>query len=142
MKHAHCQEVPNIISQHKVLLESADDVLDLASTREDGESELIYNALSSFAISLKSHIEFENNEFYSKLLQDVQDSAEDTAHVKEFIEEMGRIADVVFAFLDRYDSPQKIGGDIDRFGKDFGRIVGILILRMESEETSVYFIDC
>ncbi len=142
MKDTHCEEVPEILSQHRVLLDEADDVLELSAQGRDCDARAVHTALDKFEAHLRSHIEFENKVFYDKLLQDMWDDGENTAGVEKFIADMRRIADVIFAFLERYNDPEKIKADVEGFGKDFGRIVGILILRIESEETSKYITDC
>ena len=142
MKDTHCQEVPKILREHRELLDLADDVLEITAGGANCDIKKAYITLNDFGDKLRSHIEYENKIFYGKLLQDMWDDGENTTDVEKFISDMKRISDVVFDFLERYDAPDKIKADTSRFGKDFGKIVGILILRIESEETSKYVTNC
>ena len=142
MQDTHCEDVPEIVSQHKVLLREADDVLELAAKGDLSNIAEVHRVLTSFKSHLKEHIKFENKVFYDKLLNDMWADGEDSTGVEKFISDMRRIADVVFAFLDKYSTVEQLSNDRQRFSKDFGRIVGILIMRIEMEESSSYFADC
>jgi len=138
----HCKEVPIIIKQHAHLLDTADKVLELAIDKDTTSTKALSDELAIFKKELKDHIEFEQKEFYDALIQDMWNDGKNTTKIEKFIVDMKRIADVVFSFLDFCNSTEIMNTDIERFSKNFGKIVHILMMRIELEESSKYFTDC
>lgn len=142
MKDTHCDELPTILNQHKKIFKLADAVVEIASDRDPTKAVALKSALDSFGDFLKEHLEFEDRYFYQEMLKNLDEVGRDQVGFKQFINEMMLIADLVVSFLDRYQTIESIERDTHRFSRDFGRVFGVLILRIETEETSEYFKEC
>jgi regulator of sigma D len=98
--------------------------------------------LDSFEIHLKEHMDFENKNFYEELIHFLKQKGDNSFEVEKVMEDMDNIAKVVMSFLERYVDAESIAKEIDKFARDFGRIFGILMIRIENEETWHYFTEC
>ena len=141
MKDTHCEHVSEIMAQHKGILENANTVLDIAVERNEMKADVLFQSLNIFKTDLIKHLEFEDEVFYSRLVDDLEDGELEN-DVLKFTREMNRIESVVKEFLDKYDSKNKIKVDLENFTVDFGKIVSILMIRIEKEETSPYIVNC
>lgn len=94
--------------------------------------------LKNFQDVLTAHLKIEDGEFYPQILRHLEEKRVDTKSVREFIAKMKEIGREVYGFLERYDTALKIEHDLAQFKKDFMHIEGILLLRISTEEESVY----
>lgn len=101
-------------------------------------AEQVLESLSIFRKDLNEHITAEASLFYSELLKEMRERRQDTVKTEQFIDEMGILADKVYAFLDRYDGALKISEGAEDFKGEFGQILQALNLRIESEEIGVF----
>ncbi len=138
-KIAHSKVIHEIINQHRGLVEAADSVLELSSEMNGKKADQIREALDKFEVKLKEHLLYEREHLYDNLIKDFGEDDTDVEEKEAFIIEMNRIADVVASFLDKYKNTDSIRFDMDKFNKNFGRILGILMLRIEAEETAKHF---
>ena len=139
MENNHNECIPELKTQHREIMEYADKVLELASAHNPNIAPKIKNALDAFEDSLNNHIIFEDEHLYDVAIKVAASNEDEMEKITEFRAEMSRITQVVIDFLSRYDSSDKIAENIETFGKDFGKIFGILMLRIETEELSEYF---
>lgn len=110
----------------------------LSANKKDRSPENILEALQGFVALLLAHLKLENETFYPQLLQLMEAKQMNTEKTQQFIEEMKKLEGVVFSFVEKFDSVQKIQGKMDTFNGGMTEIEKILQLRIESEENGVY----
>ena len=133
--------VDNIVSimieQHRGLQKDLDEVV---NQFQEGNPDIskIDKSLKKFNKDLKEHLELENNVFYKQLLEKMKLKGQDTEKTELFIGQMKEIEKSVYAFLEKYESPDKIENKINKFKEELDDIINTLNLRIESEESGVY----
>lgn len=135
------QEKNNIISklikQHNDLKKELTKAMNIKVSDKTDFTEIV-SGLARFSRDLKIHIEDEDKYFYKKLLREMKEAKQSTAETEEFVKEMTGIGRVIFGFIERYDSAQKLEKDFVSYKKEIVEIKEILILRVESEEMGVF----
>lgn len=135
------QEKNNIIykltKQHNDLKKELAGVMNIRGYDKANFAE-IASGLVKFSNDLINHIEDENKYFYKELLREMKEAKQSTAETEEFINEMTSIGKVIFSFIERYDSAQKLEKDFASYKKEIAEINEVLILRVESEEAGVF----
>lgn len=129
--------VNKMISQHRILQKDINDALDL-SKNENVDILKISVDLKQFFVDLQEHLHLENEIFYPELLKKMESKGLDTSKTKDFINQMKNIGIVVITFLDKYRDVSSIENHMNDFKKEISDIVGVLNLRIQSEETGVY----
>lgn len=94
--------------------------------------------LAEFRYILNTHLKIEDGIFYPHILRNLEAKNINTKSIKEFIAKMKDIGDRVYRFLDTYPTTAQIVANRDRFQKDFSRMEEILLIRISTEEESVY----
>lgn len=94
--------------------------------------------LQKFRSDLLGHLAIEDVEFYPNYLKNLKDRNRDITDTEAFIAEMNRIKEVVIAFLNKYNTAEKIDADKTTFSTELKEIKGALNVRIETEEEGVY----
>jgi len=94
--------------------------------------------LINFKKALAKHLELENNIFYPELLKKMKERNLEVGNAELFIGEMKTLEREIIDFLSKYDEPKKIENKFDRFKPEFDFIISSLMIRVTSEEDSVY----
>lgn len=129
--------ISQLVEQHRGLQKDLGAVAqELEKDAPSGEE--IDKLLKRFTIDLTAHLELESNVFYAKLLEKMKEKGQDTAKTEQFIMEMDGIGRTVMVFLGKYHDSTSIDSQIADFRLEFGDIVNVLNLRIESEEAGVY----
>lgn len=126
-----------LIRQHRDLQKDLGNV-DLLVQGEKLNAIEIASDLRKFRVDLLAHLELENGVFYVELLQKMKEKGQDTTKTELFIEEMHEIGTAVMVFLDMYKEAGSIEADILKFSNELHKIISVLNLRIESEESGVY----
>jgi len=75
---------------------------------ENVDAVYVFDNLQKFNNILTEHLKLEDENFYPKLLETLEEKKENTDEIKEFIEQMDRIVKQVKSFLNFYDSVDMI----------------------------------
>ena len=130
--------IAELKKQHQQL--NKDLTLALAYTdkeiEKDGKN--IFKELEKFKKDLTEHLNLENGTFYPSYLEKKSARGEDLESTKKFIKEMEDIGKVVIAFLEKYNSPEKISSSLENFKKELEQIIRTLRMRIETEEEGVF----
>ncbi len=102
------------------------------------DAEKISNELYEFKIRLTEHLTLEDGAFYPEVLKVLKDKGSETKNTEEFIAQMKVLGALVFGFLDKYNSEEKILGDITEFKREYEDMTGLILLRVAVEEEGVY----
>jgi len=94
--------------------------------------------LVNFKKALAKHLDLENNIFYPELLKKMKERNLEVGNAELFIGEMKTLEREIIDFLSKYDEPKKIENKFDRFKPEFDFIISSLMIRVTSEEDSVY----
>jgi len=94
--------------------------------------------LVNFKKALAKHLDLENNIFYPELLKKMKERNLEVGGTELFIGEMKTLEREIVDFLSKYDEPKKIEAKLDRFKPEFDFIISSLMIRVTSEEDSVY----
>lgn len=125
--------VQTLVGQHRVLQQNLADVYALTN-----DAEKIASGLDEFSNNLSDHLKLEGGIFYPELLKRMETKGMDISKTKEFIAEMNKIAVVINSFLKRYNAPEAIEEEMNRFKKELKEIIDVLKLRIESEESGIF----
>lgn len=133
----HSQILTILLYQHHLLRKHLVNIREKMVTSSPDFSGIIAE-LKNFQDVLTVHLNLEDGEFYPQIIRHLEEKRADTKSVREFIAKMKEIGREVYGFLDRYDTALKIEHDLAQFKKDFMHIEGVLLLRISTEEESVY----
>jgi hypothetical protein len=133
----HKKLIATMLAQHAGLQEQLGVIVDLLKA-EKIDYEAISAGLHAFGKDLDAHLRLEDNAFYPELLKDMEENGEETEFTKEFIAAMMDIEKLVIAFLEAYNTPEKIEKNRTAFEKDFYEKLDALAMRIESEEQGIY----
>ncbi len=129
--------ISTLIEQHRTLQGEVGGVIKIFKN-DPIDAQMIMKGLAQFKKDLIEHLKLENEVFYKKLLEEMENKGQDTTKTEQFIAEMKGIETVVVAFLKKYQKADIIDDNLDRFKKEFTEIGEVLTLRIESEEAGVY----
>lgn len=129
--------IPKLINQHKNLRKELGRVQSEITAGPIDFLEL--NAdLVNFKKLFETHLKLENGVFYPRLIEKFRGRKIETGYIEKFKREMQTFEQEVTAFLRRYDEPAKIESGIDRFKPEFNFMVSSMMMRITSEEDSVF----
>lgn len=132
-----------LLAQHKDIRSKIGEMLNLASL-EVPDFGTILKCLSLFNAILHGHLELEDKIFYPEILAKMEKKNLDSTNTKIFILKMKEIEKKVAEFIIKYSSIEKIKTDFEDGVKDniyynhLNEIVSIVLLRIDTEEDSVY----
>jgi len=126
-----------MVKQHHNLQEQLGSIADILKN-DPIDTENIIQLQVLFKKDLNEHIAAESKLFYSELLKEMKQRGQDITKTKQFVDEMGVLAEKVYAFLDKYEEAANISQSPDDFKKEFSQILRALNLRIESEEVGVF----
>lgn len=132
-----------LLAQHKDIRSKIGEMLNLASL-EAPDFGTILECLSLFNAILHGHLELEDKIFYPEILAKMEKKNLDSTNTKIFILKMKEIEKKVAEFIIKYSSIEKIKTDFEDGVKDniyyshLNEIVSIVLLRIDTEEDSVY----
>ena len=134
--------VTTLIEQHRIIQADLLSALKKALTKVNGNKKMILGGIlldfQKFSKDLATHLALENGTFYVDYLSKQKQAGQNTAKTEKFIEEMNRIGKTVYAFLEKYNTIEKIEASFSDFGKELESIINILNTRIETEEEGVY----
>jgi hypothetical protein len=125
-------------TQHRVLQTDLSFVTENLQSEKEVYSGNIVVFLEKFKMDLLEHLKLENDVFYPDFLNKKTQKGEDVTNTKIFIKDMDVIGTVVMAFLEDYNSPERISASIDEFKERMSVITDMLNTRIESEEEGVF----
>lgn len=131
------QILPVLLSQHHHLRKYLASIKGKIATSSHDFAGIVAD-LKSFQDVLTVHLKLEDEEFYPQIIETLEKKRVDTKSIREFIAKMKEIGGEVYHFLEQYDAIQKVEADFIQFQKNFDHIEGLLLLRISTEEESVY----
>ena len=106
---------------------------------ENVDAVYVFDNLQKFNNILTEHLKLEDENFYPKLLETLEEKKENTDEIKEFIEQMDRIVKQVKSFLNFYDSVDMIKqADNTIMQFEFEEMMNDLETRINVENLFVY----
>ena len=130
--------ISTLKSQHRILESDLLQVSNEAKSEAGSVGEAIVLGLTKFKKDLGEHLELENGAFYPDYLDKKIKRGEDTASTKEFIEQMNGIGKTVMDFLGKFNTPQAVDNEVVNFINELSKIIGVLKIRIETEEEGVF----
>jgi iron-sulfur cluster repair protein YtfE (RIC family) len=130
--------IETMINQHRILQKDLGLAFELSNNENSNYLE-INNYLNKFKIDLSEHLNIENGIFYPELIIRMKNNKIDTVKTEEFISEMKKIGGSISNFLEKYNNACKIEEEFENFKIELKDIIFILNMRIESEESGVYF---
>lgn len=125
-------------SQHRTLQSDLSSALEKTNAEAEDKGENILSDLTKFKTELLAHVKMEGEMFYPDYLHKKTQRGEEIESTKKFINEMDEIAKVVMNFLDKYPSADNINNSLSAFREELNGIVGVLNVRIETEEEGVF----
>lgn len=127
-------------AQHALLKDSLATIKANISSGTLNFSEM-FEGQENFKKELFQHLELENETFYPCFLSglkkmELPETKIDS--IKLFINEMDNIAVKVMSFLTKYSTLESIETGVKEYSRDLDSLISILLMRIESEEESVY----
>lgn len=119
--------------QHdKILIQVKEIDTQVATKKVAGLSRI----LGTLAGSVKMHLAMEDNSLYPRL---INGSDKEIAKLAvQFQKEMGGIAQVFVAFIEKYNVDQKIESQFEDFKKEFETLKKVLGERIQKENNQLY----
>jgi hypothetical protein len=100
--------------------------------------ERIADTLLAFKTRLEAHLLVENLRFYVYLEQSLANDADNVGLIRDFRQEMNRIARGVVEFVKRYQQQRVTHENQAAFMHDYNEVGRLLTLRIEREESNLY----
>lgn len=133
----HTQILTVLLYQHHLLRKYLASIKEKVAT-DSPDLAGIVGELKSFQNVLMAHLKLEDGEFYPQIIEHLEENHADTKSILEFIAKMKEIGGELYGFLVAYDDMTKVEHNLARFRKELAHIEGILLLRISTEEESVY----
>lgn len=130
--------ITTLKNQHRSLQFDLSLALENSRIETEKEDKNILFDLEKFKKDLSEHLKLENEVFYPDYLAKKLKNGEDITKTEEFISQMIVIGDKVTEFLNKYSTPEAINSNISNFKEELVEIMGILNIRIETEEEGVF----
>ncbi|WP_194192136.1 hemerythrin domain-containing protein [Clostridium chrysemydis] len=125
----------NLIRQHKDFYELLNKMKGLLKNTSENSKELALN-INLLAGKLNIHLQSEDKFLYPTLINSQDIKLKNIA--KDFINEMGHIANTYSDFKVKYNTQKKILDNLNDFNKDCTLIINTIENRLMKEDTKLY----
>lgn len=129
--------LPTLLAQHNELRAEIKDMHEQAADPVSNANTL-YDDMQALQKTIAVHITLEDGVFYPKLLKKMGEQHLDIIKTKEFIEQMKVIGAQMSAFLEEYNSVEKIKASPEKYREMLETVSSVLMIRISTEEDSVY----
>ena len=127
-----------MIDQHVKLKNDLLQIIELIGDEKKFDAKLILEKIDFFTKDLKFHLDFEDSEFYGKLLDKMKARDMDIEKTESFINQMKVIEKDIMAIFIKYQDTEVIERNRNDLKVEMNKIKELLLLRVELEEAGVY----
>ena len=127
-----------MMDQHVKLKNDLLQIIELIGDEKKFDAKLILEKIDLFIKDLKFHLDFEDSEFYGKLLDKMKARDMDIEKTESFINQMKVIEKDIMAIFIKYQDTEVIERNRNDLKVEMNKIKELLLLRVELEEAGVY----
>ena len=127
-----------MMDQHVKLKNDLLQIIELIGDEKKFDAKLILEKIDFFTKDLKFHLDFEDSEFYGKLLDKMKARDMDIEKTESFINQMKVIEKDIMAIFIKYQDTEVIERNRNDLKVEMNKIKELLLLRVELEEAGVY----
>lgn len=121
--------IDELKKDHEEILETVAEIMKLGIASKEGQ-----DILSTAKAKLLEHLKKEDERLYPALFKASENNKDLKWTLDTFANDMKSISKTAIDFFEKYAK----GGSRAEFSKDFGRVVGLLKVRIPKEERYIY----